>query len=358
MPYIKKSIAELKKNIKEQLCAHLEITEELVDDASLINIFSLVIAGSQVEQYADIEFLTKQAFPNQAEEYGVRQWGVVKQIEWVTSRVSAGMVTATGTSGSSIAVDTELVSDNGSLYFVKVAATIPSAGTVDVQIESKVGGNDKNIDPAGILSFVSTPSGIDPTVTVGVDGITGGTDAWTLDQYREAVVSSFAEPPRGGARYDYEFWTRHVVNPINVWVYGHADRSSIADGDVEVYFLIEGYDYNIPPLSDRQRVAAYIDTVRPLGMGSVNCPAITPLAQTFSIKVTPLTEDTKAAILESIQDLHESAGPGGTETVGQIQRAVSDSPGVVDFKVIAPTVDITAGSQKLFTTKMTDITWS
>jgi len=85
MPYVKKTIPELANIIKQHLSSELEIDVALIDDASLINIFSKVISTTQTEQYADIEYFTRQAFPNLADEEGIREWGLVKEVEWVAS---------------------------------------------------------------------------------------------------------------------------------------------------------------------------------------------------------------------------------------------------------------------------------
>jgi len=332
MPYVKKTIPELSNIIKQQISSELGIDVALIDDASMINIFAKVIAATQTEQYADIEFFTKQAFPTLATEDGIREWGLVKEIEWITSRVSAGTTDITGTNGSVVIVGTELTNSNGDVFISTVEVTI-AGGVGELPVESQEGGEDKNMDSGEILSFVSTPTGVDTLTTVTTDGLTGGTDTWTLEQYKEAVLRSFSAPARGGSVDDYEAWTKEVLDASNVWVFGYSTHpASITKGDVEVYFIMDAYTDGIPPVGDRDRVVAYIDTLRPVGMGTFLCPALIAEPIYYDITLTPNADaEVEAAVEASLVAMHESTEPGGSITTGQMNRAISDAVGVVDF---------------------------
>jgi len=331
MPYVKKTIPELANIIKQHLSSELGLDVALIDDASLINVFSKVIAATQTESYADIEYFTKQAFPTLSEEEGLREWGLIKGIEWVTSRVASGDIDFTGVNGSTIPVGTILTNAAGDEYITLTLATI-AAGVATTDVDSVEGGLDKNLDSGESLTFISTPTGLDNPATVAVDGLTAGTDAWTTDQYRDAVVASFSEPARGGSDTDYEYWTKFTLDARAVWVYGYDTHpSDITKGDVEVYFTMDAYAGGIPPVSDRNRVQAYIDTVRPVGMGELICPLLAAEDIYYDITISPLTDDTKAAVQESLEALHATIAPGGDLTTGQMNRAISNAEGVVDF---------------------------
>jgi len=223
------------------------------------------------------------------------------------------------------------------VVFVVTATVVIAGGVAEVSVESQEGGEDKNTDSGEMLTFVSTPTGVDAETTVTTDGLTGGSDTWTLEQYGEAVNSSFKEPARGGSDTDYKHWTKIVLDAFSVWVFGHSTHPAITSGDVEVYFLMEDYTDGIPPLADRDRVVAYIDTIRPVGMGDLTCPAITAEPIYYDISLSPNTTTIQEAVQESLESLHSSmagviVGSGvGVVTTGQMYRAISDTTGVVDF---------------------------
>jgi uncharacterized phage protein gp47/JayE len=360
MAYNKKSIAELTEQIKQQIGAELGLDVALITDASMVNILAKVQAGTVSELYADLEYLTRQAFPTTAGEEGLRIWGAIKEVEWRTSLISAGIVEATGTNGSAIDTGTELTDDNGNI-FVTVGGHIIS-GVTDVTVESQLGGADKNLDAGAVLTFVSTPIGVVSTTTVNVDGLTGGADAWTLEEYREAVLANFAAPPRGGSDNDYVYWTKQTVNATDVWVYSFATHpADIIAGDVEVYFtMVDEYPlYGLHSGGESELVRNYIDTVRPVGMGNLSTPDLISQNVGYEIILSPNGDsELEAAVEASLVSLHNETAPGGTITTGQMNRAISDTAGVVDFTLVLPAASVSAVNRgdKLVITN--PITWS
>jgi uncharacterized phage protein gp47/JayE len=359
MAYNKKSIAELNEQIKQQIGAELGLDVALITDASMTNIISKVQAGTVSELYADLEYLTRQAFPTTAGEEGLRIWGAIKEVDWRTSLISAGIVEATGTNGATITIGTELTDTNGNVFVTTSNATI--SGTTNVPVESQLGGADKNLDAGDILTFVSTPVGVAPPTTVNVDGLTGGADAWTLEEYREAVLAAFAAPARGGSDNDYMYWTKNAINATGVWVYGYSTHPSDIDpGNVEVYFvMVDDYPPDgKPTLTDRNTVVAYIDLFRPVGMGSLTAPELIVQTVDYTILLSPNADgDLETAVAASLQALHNDTPPGGTITTGQMNRAISDTAGVVDFTLTSPSSSV-SGVNRFNLLTIGNITWS
>lgn len=353
--YNKKPINELAQLVKQVITHRLGIETALVEEASMINILSYAIAASQTELYADLENAIRQAFPNYADEEGLRLWGNTLQVDWRTATSASGEVTVTGNEGSVILVDTELVYADGTRYKVTSESTIPAGGnTVSVPVVAVDTGEKTNREVGDTLNFVSTPIGVSPVATVD-SPIDGGVDAWTLDEYREAVLFKFSNPPRGGAAYDYEYWTKQVVNAINVWVYSYSTHdTSISPGNVEVLFITE--DYPTPPTqAERDTVKDYIDTVRPVGMGTFSVPPLTITAVDFDISISPNNTEIQSAITENLSATMKLLPPGETLTLGKINRAVSDASGLEDFVVNSPSIDKTCTIHEMF--KTGTMTW-
>ncbi len=334
MAYTKKTLAEQKETVKENITTALGLEIALIPEASMIDALASGMAAGQVSQYSELEYLTSQAIPSLADEPGIRSWGVVKGVQWVTSSIAVGTTEATGKDGAIIGAGAILtIGDN--TYINTSSATIVS-GSAILAIQSEEGGLDKNVDSGTSMTFVSTPDEVDSNTTVGSDGLVGGSDTWTYEQYRTAVLQTFSEPARGGNDTDYEHWTRESSDASEVWVYGYSTHPSfIEKGDVEVYFLIDSYEDGIPSETERDIVKAYIDTVRPMGMGDLTCPPIISSDIYYSIEVLPYTTTIQDNVLASLEALHASTAPGGIITTGQMNRAISDSEGVTDFTLIA-----------------------
>ena len=84
------------------------------------------------------------------------------------------------------------------------------AGTGTLALTAKVAGADGN-DNAGItLSFVSPIASVNTTVTVGADGLSGGSDQESDTALRNRVLTRKRQPPHGGADFDYEVWAKEV----------------------------------------------------------------------------------------------------------------------------------------------------
>lgn len=336
MAYNKKSISERANILKQKVAIELGIDPALISTSSMIHILTMAFAGGMTELYTDFEYYIKQSIPNLADEEGVRIWGGIKNIEWITSRISAGYIVCTGINGSTIPLDALLTDDDGNEYITTETKVI-SSGTATVQVESVLGGLDKNLVAGTEISFISTPSGVNNIATVDVDGLLGGLDTWTYEQYRTAVLDSFKNPPKGGSTYDYQTWTNEVVDADGVWVYSYATHpSDIAKGDVEVYFKILSYTDGIPTLTDRTNVANYIDVLRPDGMGDLTCPELIAEPVDYDITLIPNTTTTQAAVEESLVNLHATLAPGGSLTTGQINRALSDTADLTDFTLNSP----------------------
>jgi len=359
MAYNKSSIETLTERAKQSLAEEMNLNADLIEEGSLTLIVSKVLGGMFSELYSTVEYKTDQALPNRAAEEGLREWGSVKDIDYLTSRVATGSIDVLGTNGSTIAAGLQLTYTDGTEYEVTTLATI-AGGTASVAVTSVTGGEDKNRENGDILTFISTPAGVADTGAVDSSGLTGGTDAYTLAEYKARLLDEFAKPARGGSKADYIRWTQEVIAATEVYPYSFASWPAvIAEGDVEIYFVMYDDDHanGIPTAPERAAVLAYIDDDRkPEGMGTLTVPALTEQTVAMSIKLEPNNADTEAAVTSNLEKLFQSTAPGDTLTTGKINRAISDAEGVEDFELTSTGTLAATGRDYLLTVGVLTIT--
>ena len=321
---------------------------------SILGVLGAALAAAHHSLYALAQEIGKQSVPYTATGDDLDGWASLYSVSRRAASVATASVTATGTPGADIAVDTALISATGQEYLVIDAAVVDGAGEAVLNLEALSAGSAGNVNAGETLSFVSPPAGVNSAAVVDDGGIGGGADTERDDALRARLMQRIQNPPHGGNDGDYVFWSTSVAGVEQAWVfplYG-------GPGTVRVYIAEAGYDGANPNHASAGLVATaqtYIDTQRPV-TASVEIVAPERQAVDISISAGPDSPELRTAIEASLAEVFaREAAPEGTVRLSHLREAVSQTPGEVDHEITIPAASPTADAGKILV--LGDITW-
>jgi uncharacterized phage protein gp47/JayE len=147
-------------------------------------------------------------------------------------------------------------------------------------------GKAGNAAPGAALAIVSGVTGDGALAAVGAAGIVSGADIEDDESFRARILFRKRYPPHGGAAADYVQWALNVSGVTRVYV----ERLWAGAGTVRVFVLLDDlYQDGIAPPPEIERVADYIESVRPAG-AIVTLAA--PMPKTVDVQIVGLSPDT------------------------------------------------------------------
>jgi len=316
---------------------------------SVLKVMAVVYAGAVHLVYGFLGYQADQLFVAKADTEGLESIGNEYGITRKAATKATGSAQATGTNGTVIPADTELQSTDGEVYLVDTAVTI-AGGVATVAFTAEIA-NAAGNDDAGIsLSFVSPIIGIDSTVTVDSDGITGGTDEEEDDDYRLRILARKRQPPHGGAEFDYEIWAKEVSGVTRAWAF----PQYMGAGTIGLAFTRDDDASIVPNLTQREAVYDYIiehddpSTGESIGIPVTAEPGffvveLSELAVSMSIAISPNTSAVQVAVEQQLEDLfYREGGPGETIYLSEISEAISLATGEEKHTLVSPVADVAA----------------
>jgi uncharacterized phage protein gp47/JayE len=173
---------------------------------SLLKVFSTVDAGIYHQLLGDLDFLSRQIFPDTAEGEILREhWSSRVTPLYATS--AAGEIAVTGTPEKTVPAGVVFQAAGGEKYYTGKSYKIGGAGSVVVTVKAEGSGLITNLASGNELTIVSSiPQGIDSKVKTTDRGITGGADGETDEEYLGRVLTALRNPTRYGKKDDFAAW--------------------------------------------------------------------------------------------------------------------------------------------------------
>lgn len=313
---------------------------------SFIYVLSRVIAGSTHELYGQLEFLSRQIFPDLSEDEYLERQGSLYGVTRNAATFAVGQVTFTGVNGTPIPEGTLLQRADGARYLTQADVTI-SAGSAVADIEAELAGSAANAESGTILRLVSPIVDVSSDATVGMSAITLGNDRESIDSYRKRVIARLRKPPQGGAKEDYVTWAKEVPGVTRAWCF----PLELGAGQVTVRFLRDNDASIIPDAGEVTQVADYIEARRP-ATATVTVVAPVAVTRNFTLSIVPDTTANRQAVEAELRDLllSEETMPGGTLLLTRIGTAIAISGTVTDYEITVPNADVvyTTGQLPVF----------
>jgi uncharacterized phage protein gp47/JayE len=282
----------------------------------------------------------------------LRQWAEIWKVFSIPATFAQGSVNFTGTNDSPIVAGTLLLATDGRQYSTLSDVTIAS-GVATVDVIALVAGQVGNVAAGIVLAPATTIGGVSSTVTVGVDGITGGTDDESVDSFYSRYVQKVQNPPHGGNKEDYVGWAREVAGVTRAWAFGNLDGINT----VQLYFVRDNDVMIIPDSTEIAAVSAYVsDPSRKPITVMLNVYAPVPRVHNFTIHVVPDTPAVRAATETELRDvISREADLGGTIALSHFEEGISLAEGETDHTMTVPSSPIVCAANEIAT--FGAITW-
>jgi len=289
---------------------------------NLLKVFAAVDAGILHQNLGDLDFLALQIFPDSATGDYLRQhWsGRVTPLYAIAAN---GQALVTGIPNKPIPAGLVFASAAGERYYTEQSYKIGVDGTVAVTVKSQNTGINANLAPGQELSIVSSiPPGIESKAVVIGDGITGGADAESDEEYLARVLLWLRNPVRYGKKGHFAAWARDASPEVSMaWEY----KNFGVFGALLIQVINGNQLDGIFPVDNIEEVTMYLNEVAPPVIFTVRTPEIIHLNPAVSL--LPL-EDTQAnrelAIKRMQAFLQLVAMPGVQITAGALRSAIID----------------------------------
>lgn len=355
MPYNRPSLTEIVNRIDNDFVVRVDNSQTFLQK-SVFKIFARVFGGSNHLLYDYIEFVKDQLFISTSDGENLEKHGAEYGIFRLNGEKATGEIIATGVNGTTIPADTELQSSTGNKYIVLTAATIV-AGSANLDIEAKEIGTDYDELIGTVLTFVNPITGVNATATVIGDGIEGGVDADTDEQYRTKILNRKRFPPHGGIKEDYELWClQYSGNITRAW----AIPEYQGIGTIGLAFVKDNDATSIFP-SEAERNAVRNDLISHLdpAIGKyVGIPvtaepgffviALSPYSVNLTIQLYPNNSSVRSAVTAKVEELiKQESAPGGTIPISKFYEAVTSAAGEEKCRIISPVDDVAVSTQQL-----------
>lgn len=322
--------------------------------------FRRALVGGFKALFGYLNNLFTQATPYGATGQNSLNWSSLWNVTPRGAVAATGPTAATsGTTGADIPAGTALQDGLGNSYTTNADAAVPAALALTAVTPGAAG----NQAAGTTLTFVSPPAGVNPTVTVGTGGLTGGLDAETWQQVKQRAQDRRTNPPQGGSDNDYVVWAKAGAPSLTrAWPFPLYNGL----GTIRIYVVDDNYAG--PGLASSAEVTAaqtYINQpgVKPAGCARIVSGVVVSGAEVVAPTATAvnfnfggtLPAQVQAAVQAALKALFYTAQPEAGLSRQQMIGVVGDAAGTWSFVMSTPSTDQVAAAGHLLT--LGTITW-
>lgn len=247
-------------------------------------------------------------------------------VNWKDAVTSQGAITLTGAEGVIVPAGYRVFT-GADVFFQTTADATLIDGTASVSAQAVEGGLSGNVGPGEITQFEATVAGI--TAVTNNTIFTGGVDEETSTDLLARYLLKVRKPITSGNVYHYEKWATDVDGISTAKVF------PIWNGNGTVKVVVIATNGRAPAPDIVANVAAYIETVRPIG-ASVTVVPVNEIAVDISVILTLagdlLVTDVLDAVKTSIGDYLLSEADSGLIRYTRVGESLLDVTGVVDYE--------------------------
>jgi uncharacterized phage protein gp47/JayE len=323
---------------------------------SLLKVFSSVDAGMYHQLLGDIEFLSRQLFPDTAEGAFLREhWS--SRVTPLYATGAAGEIIVTGTAGKTIPAGVVFQSQSGERYYTESAHQIESGGSVIIHVKAEGQGLHTNLAGGAELSIVSSiPQGIDSKAVAGNGGITGGANSESDEEYLARVLIALRNPTRYGKKDDFAAWARDASPEVSAaWEF----KNFGVFGALLIQVINGTQIDGASPVGGLDGITAYINEYAPPVIFTVRSPQIIHINPALTLPAQEDTQTNRELAVSRIKTyMQMTARPGGLTTAGALKTAIIDGVQITDATVkIGGSVIGTVPTTILEYPYIGDVTW-
>lgn len=351
MPFDRPTVPELLARIGADLDSSLSGTDSSLRRSNTTAI-ARTEAGVTHGLHGHLEWIARQKFAVTAEEEALvedaAQYGLTRK----PADFARGSITATGTNGAVIPVDTVWQRADGVEYKVTVEAVI-AVGSASVSVIAVEAGSEGNAAAGTLLSLVGSLEEVSPAAVVAADGLRLGADIEDLEVFRERVLTRKRRPPAGGNKYDYVAWAKEINGVADAWTVPNGQGPGTVDlvllADVELTGSV------VPSAELCAEVRAAIVEICPDNVKFLRVLPPELKALDVTLGVTPNTAAVKTAVTAELADLVSRAAeapqrlqsPELVVPLTQINESISLAAGETNHNLTVPAADFTCTAYEL-----------
>lgn len=331
------TLAELKQRIQADMVSRLELKGGIMR-RSVVGVISTALAGCSHLWHGHMDWVSKQILTDSMDEDYLLREALIYGITRKAAVAASGKVIFTGDVAAVVPAGTMLkrVSD-GAMF------TTLEDGLSSVSAMAQEAGDAGNADAGAVLNLVSPVSGVKSAATVGIGGITGGSDIESIESLRPRVIARKQQPPQGGNKQDYVTWALEVAGVTRAWCF----PGYMGLGTVGVTFARDDDASFIPDTDEIAEVKAYVEKKRPV-TADVYVFAPTSKVVDITILLAPNTVDVQASVQSELEAFFKREGaPGATIYLSRLSEAISSVLSEVHHKISVPSSDVTTTSYEI-----------
>ena len=287
---------------------------------NLLKVLANTEAGMYHQLSGDLEFLSRQIFPDTATgDYLRLHWS--DRVPPLHATAATGYVEITGQAESSVPAGMILNSKAGKRYFTEKSYVIDDTGTVMAVIRAEESGSASNLEAKQEMDIISTiPSSINKKAEVGDDGITGGIDKESDEQYLTRVIKSLRNSARYGKPGDFAYWAiESKMGITKAWEY----KNFGVFGALLVQVVNGNQTDGIRQVEDLTAITDYISSVAPPILFTVKTPEIVPINPVI-VPDPSNTENLNLAKTRLKEFLDRTAKPGISYNAKELAAEIID----------------------------------
>jgi uncharacterized phage protein gp47/JayE len=298
---------------------------------NLLKVFASVEAGIYHQLLGDLDFLSKQIFPDTAEGAYLREHWSIK-LAPLYAIAAIGEVTVTGMPGKTIPSGVVFQAASGERYYLEKSYRLDASGQAVITVKAENPGTQGNLAAGEKLSIVSAiPVGIDSEATVSGSGIIGGTDAESDEEYLARVLAMLRNPSRYGRKGDFALWARDSSAEVSdAWEF----KNFGVFGAVLVQVIKGNQIDGVYPVDNLAEVRNYINEVAPPVLFEVRTPDIIPVNPSAALPPPEDSQENRELAVNRIKTYMQFAAyPGARITAGALRLAAIDGVTITDITI-------------------------
>lgn len=300
--------------------------------------------------YAKLDNVALQCHPFTATGISLQQFAAVWGLASLPPTAAGGTILFTGASRADIPANTLLQSRYG-LEYATGTDTIMTGGSANVSVVCTLAGADTNLAAGEVLTVVTPLPGVNSSVTLAAP-LTGGTDQEGDEALQARLFERVRNPVAGGSQTDYQGWALGFPGVTRAW----CTPCGMGAGTVLITFMMDAtYANGIPLAANATALAAYLQPFVPADCSKIYVvpPVAAPMNPAIAIK--PNTTATQAAVTASLTALilaeanYENGSGSGVVLITQIEEAIDQSLGIVDYVLSGPTANVSPSAGNIVT---------
>lgn len=321
---------------------------------NLLKVLAYTEGGDVHQLLGDLDFLSVQMFPDTATgEYLRAHWS--DRVPPLYASAATGKVIQTGVAGASVPKGFIYTSSAGKRYYTSSSYTVGSGGTVEVWVTAEESGEDSNLDAGSEVTVSSALSaGLDSTVKVASDGIAGGVNGETDEEYLSRVMTALRNTTRYGKTGDFAAWAIDSTSEVT-------KAFEIPSFDIFGSLLIQVIHGNqidgVEQVHNIAAVQSYIEQYAPKIIFTVRTPELVEISPTIKLSDGEDTVSNRNLAVQRLKVyLNAKAEPGCTIAQATLQTVIADGVTISKAEVTLPDGEIT--TTVLQYPVLGEVTWS